>query len=57
MKKEKLDWQKSLEEWEKLNNLENKESSKSSNLEFIKHLEHASSIVKTWPKWKREILG
>lgn len=24
---------------------------------FIKHLEHASSVVKSWPKWKQEVLG
>ncbi len=24
---------------------------------FIKHLESASSVVRTWPKWKQEVLG
>lgn len=24
---------------------------------FREHLDHASAIVQTWPKWKREILG
>lgn len=24
---------------------------------FLKHLEHASSVVRTWPAWKQEILG
>lgn len=24
---------------------------------FIKHLEWASSVVKTWPDWKRNLLG
>lgn len=24
---------------------------------FVKHLEHASSVVRTWPAWKQEILG
>lgn len=24
---------------------------------FIKHLEDASRIVATWPKWKQELLG
>ena len=24
---------------------------------FIKHLEHASEVVRTWPEWKQEILG
>ena len=25
--------------------------------DFVKHLEHASSVVQTWPKWRQEILG
>ena len=24
---------------------------------FIKHLEWATSVVKTWPEWKRNLLG
>ena len=24
---------------------------------FVKHLEHASSVVQTWPAWKQQILG
>lgn len=24
---------------------------------FIQHLEYASSIVKTWPIWKQQLLG
>jgi len=24
---------------------------------FVKHLEHASSVVKTWPAWKQQVLG
>ena len=24
---------------------------------FIKHLKHASTVVQTWPAWKRQILG
>ncbi len=24
---------------------------------FVKHLERASSVVRTWPAWKQEILG
>ena len=24
---------------------------------FVKHLEYASSVVDTWPKWKQQILG
>lgn len=25
--------------------------------DFIKHLEWVSSVVKTWPAWKQELLG
>lgn len=24
---------------------------------FTRHLDHASSVVRTWPAWKQEILG
>lgn len=24
---------------------------------FVKHLEHASSVVQTWPVWKQQVLG
>jgi len=24
---------------------------------FVKHLEHASSVVQTWPAWKQQVLG
>jgi len=24
---------------------------------FVKHLEHASTVVQTWPAWKQQILG
>lgn len=24
---------------------------------FVKHLEHASGVVQTWPAWKQELLG
>ncbi len=24
---------------------------------FVRHLEHASSVVQTWPAWQQEILG
>jgi hypothetical protein len=24
---------------------------------FVQHLKHASSVLKTWPAWKQEILG
>jgi hypothetical protein len=24
---------------------------------FVKHLEHASGVVQTWPVWKQELLG
>lgn len=24
---------------------------------FVKHLEQASSVVRTWPAWKQELLG
>ena len=24
---------------------------------FVKHLEHASRVVRTWPAWKQELLG
>jgi hypothetical protein len=44
---------KSLKDWEKLNESNiNLPSSK-----FEKHLESASKIVETWPKWKQNILG
>lgn len=24
---------------------------------FVEHLEHASSVVSTWPEWKQKLLG
>jgi len=24
---------------------------------FVKHLEHASGVVQTWPTWKQQVLG
>lgn len=24
---------------------------------FVKHLEHASSVVQSWPAWKQQVLG
>ncbi len=24
---------------------------------FLKHLEHASAVVQTWPEWKQRVLG
>ncbi len=24
---------------------------------FVKHLEHASSVVQSWPPWKQQVLG
>lgn len=24
---------------------------------FVRHLEHASSVVQTWPSWMQEMLG
>lgn len=29
----------------------------SANDAFVRHLEHASSVVRTWPTWAQEILG
>lgn len=30
---------------------------RSSSEVFVKHLEDASKLVKTWPVWKQELLG
>lgn len=37
--------------------LDVKDASSDVNDSFIQHLEHASSVVSTWLKWKQEILG